>query len=102
MVSITISRAAFHAKDAMPNLGVLPPLALQSQGLPFDRRSVNKRWLAATALVGLGGAAMLGLAFLASVDLSKISTFMPAQVDRKNPYAQFKALLRLICKEVAQ
>ena len=77
MVSISISRAAFHAKDAMPNLGVLPPLALQSQGLPFDRRSVNKRWLAATALVGLGGAAMLGLAILASVDLKTISAFLP-------------------------
>ena len=77
MVSISISRAAFHAKDAMPNLGVLPPLALQSRGLPFDRRSVNKRWLAATALVGLGGAAILGLAIIASVDLSKISTFLP-------------------------
>ena len=77
MVSISISRAAFHAKDAMPNLGVLPPLALQSQGLPFDRRSVNKRWLAATALVGLGGAAMLGLAIIASVDLSNISAFLP-------------------------
>ena len=77
MVSISISRAAFHAKDAMPNLGVLPPLALQSQGLPFDRRSVNKRWLAATALVGLGGAVMLGLAILASVDLNTISSFLP-------------------------
>jgi murein DD-endopeptidase MepM/ murein hydrolase activator NlpD len=77
MVSISISRAAFHAKDAMPNLGVLPPLALQSSGLPFDRRSVNKRWLAATALVGLGGALMLGLAIIASVDLSKISIFLP-------------------------
>ena len=77
MVSISISRAAFHAKDAMPNLGVLPPLALQSRGLPFDRRSVNKRWLAATALVGLGGALMLGLAIVASVDLSKISIFLP-------------------------
>ncbi len=77
MVSISISRAAFHAKDAMPNLGMLPPLALQSQGLPFDRRSVNKRWLAATALVGMGGALMLGLAILASVDLSNLTAFLP-------------------------
>ncbi len=63
-----------------PNLGVLPPLAVSSAGLPFDRRSVNIRWLTATALVGLGGAVLLGLAIIASVDKRSMLAFVPELV----------------------
>ncbi len=65
---------------ATPNLGVLPPMAVTSAGLPFDRRSVNIRWLTATALVGLGGAVLLGLAILASTDKRSMLAFVPELV----------------------
>ena len=65
---------------ATPNLGVLPPMAVSSAGLPFDRRSVNIRWLTATALVGLGGAVWLGLAIVASVDKRSMLAFVPELV----------------------
>ena len=65
---------------ATPNLGVLPPMAVSSAGLPFDRRSVNIRWLTATALVGLGGAVLLGLAIVASVDKRSMLAFVPELV----------------------
>lgn len=65
---------------AAPSLGVLPPMAMASAGLPFDRRSVNIRWLTATALVGLGGAVMLGLAILASIDKRSMLAFVPELV----------------------
>ena len=63
-----------------PNLGVLPPMAVSGVGLPFDRRSVNIRWLTATALVGLGGAVLLGLAILASTDKRSMLAFVPELV----------------------
>jgi len=63
-----------------PNLGVLPPMAASGAGLPFDRRSVNIRWLTATALVGLGGAVLLGLAILTSIDKRSMLAFVPELV----------------------
>ena len=55
-------------------------MAVSSAGLPFDRRSVNIRWLTATALVGLGGAVLLGLAIVASVDKRSMLAFVPELV----------------------
>jgi murein DD-endopeptidase MepM/ murein hydrolase activator NlpD len=56
-----------------PDLGTMAPLVASTAGLPFDRRSVNLRWLAATILAGISGLALIGSAMIASVD--KRSTF---------------------------
>ncbi len=59
-------RAPFTARPSV--IGHEPPLMMESGGLGLDRRGVNARWLGATVLTGLCGAALMGGAVWASLE----------------------------------
>ncbi len=72
-----IGRTRLADRSNTLDLGNTPPLSARTDGLPFDRRNVNVRWLFATALAGLSGLALIGSAIYASMDRRGTVAFAP-------------------------